>query len=93
MTIAFFKFECCLCENGKIYCKYDIHLADSLRNEILEALENFDSNFPINFILCDIAGLPETWIQLFILRNTSAYEIVRGEDFIIMVQTEMDSDT
>ena len=85
MTIAFFKFECYLCENGKLYCKYNIHLAGSLRNEILKALESFDSDFPLRFMLCDIAGLPETWIQIFIQRNMSSYEVIRGEDFIILI--------
>lgn len=85
MTIAFFKFKCCLDENGDIYCKYAINFTESLYKEILELIEDTSPELPLNFKLCDVSGLPETWIEIFIQRNASTYEIIRGKDFIILI--------
>ena len=89
MTIAFYKFRCVLEENGDIFCKYDIDIDNFTYEEILGALEDLplQIQFPFHFIFCDISYLPETWIQLFILRNASLYEIVRNEVFMILVPT------
>ena len=93
MTIAFYKFKCILDENSNIYCKYDLNIEHSVYQDIVDTLEDLSEAFPIRFIFCNISNLPETWIQIFILRNTQLYEVIRREHYIILLQpTSTDSE-
>lgn len=86
MTIAFYKFKCIIDKDGTIYSKYDLKLDGGLHSQILETLEDLSEEFPLNFMFCDITDLPETWIQIFIIRNMQLYEVIRKKNFIILIE-------